>query len=76
MAQFSTTDMYLAAYLNTEYASIHTKVGNKIVFSFNLGAGDMERIDDLQKIYLTDETLQSFIHNLKELRGKVYQLMK
>jgi hypothetical protein len=76
MAQFSTTDLYLAAYINTKYGVECNKVGEKVMFNFPTGHGDNEEIDTLQHEYLTNTLLQTFIGNLKELRGQVYRLMK
>lgn len=75
MAQFSTTDMYLAAYMKDHCVTSHNeKVGGKVMFVFRFD--DDDRASELHNSYLEDVALQSFINNVKELRGKVYQLMK
>lgn len=75
MAQFNTTDMYLAAYMKENCTtSRNEKIGGKIVFVFTFD--NDETASALHTLYLQNDKLQAFISNLKELRGKVYQLMK
>lgn len=76
--QYSTTDMYLAAYLQSvAETSECSRVGGKVIFNFTF-PDDPDKIgpEQLHRIYYENVTLQMFINNLKELRGKVYQLMK
>lgn len=81
MAQFSTTDLYLASYMRRCCKDMECKrVGGKVMFNFEFSDIDIygEPIspDFLHRLYFEDEDLQDFIENLKELRGKIHNLMK
>ena len=75
MEHFATTDMYLASYMKQHSSFMEcTKVGGKIMFNFSfLETGNAEKI---HRLYLEDNDMQGFIESLKELRGKIHQLMK
>ena len=75
MEHFATTDMYLASYMKRHSSFMEcTKVGGKIMFNFSfLETGNAEKI---HRLYLEDNDIQGFIESLKELRGKIHQLMK
>ena len=75
MEHFATTDMYLASYMKQHSSFMEcTKVGGKIMFNFSfIETGNAEKI---HRLYLEDNDMQGFIESLKELRGKIHQLMK
>jgi hypothetical protein len=54
-----------------------SRVGGKVIFNFTF-SDDPDKIgpEQLHRMYYEDVVLQRFINGLKELRGKVYQLMK
>lgn len=75
MSSFSTTDMYLAAYMNMYAIEMNTsRVGGKVVFKFNFS--NETSAEDLYDNYLKDLTTQAFVTNIKNIRGEVYRLMK
>jgi hypothetical protein len=81
MANFSTTDLYLAAYLRRHAEAMDCRrVGGKVMFHLAFADEDINgnefTPEGLHRNYFEDEDLQDFIENLKELRGKVHNLMK
>lgn len=75
MAQFSTTDLYLASFMKLHCKQFgYEKVGGKVVFRFVFD--DEDKAGNLHDQFLNDSHMQYFINNLKELRGNVYQAMR
>lgn len=73
--EFTTTDMYLAAYMRMRASSCEAKkVGGKVVFKLTFPENVIT--DTEHDAYLMNQFLQDYITNVKEVRGEVYRLMK
>jgi hypothetical protein len=75
MEQFTTTDMYLAAFMRV-YSESHDvkRIGGKVVFTFTFN--EDRDPNAVYREYLENAFLQTYITQVKEVRGEVYRLMK
>ena len=75
MTEFTTTDMYLAAYMRMHATNSQAKkVGGKIVFTLTFPEEVSANVE--HDMYLMNAFLQDYITQVKEVRGEVYRLMK
>ena len=76
MILFTTTDLYLAAFMKIHCLGMNKrKAGEKIIFDFEFNE-DGTDTEKLQNEFYENEELQKFISAIKEVRNDIYKLMR